>query len=118
MSNNKEVERIEEDDTAEDIRLLVVQAWREEKSATNVVNEVMKIIHQELQKAREEEREIFKHEVIKLLAGNTPIYDKRKASGYNEGITSGWYAAREFIRLELNAKRDQSELDQPLPVNK
>lgn len=63
--------------------------------------------HQELQKAQAE----VKYEVIKLLAGNTPIYEKRKASAYNEGVTSGWYAAREFIRLELNAQQIQSELD-------
>lgn len=46
-------------------------------------------------------REEVKYEIIKLLAGNIPAYEKKRAKAYNEGVTSGWYAAREFIRQAL-----------------
>lgn len=75
-------------------------------SDTNKTRMELLGIVDEMQQACDERvaaaRQLLKHDIIKLLAGNIPAYEKKQSKAHNEGVTSGWYAAREFIRLEIN----------------
>lgn len=73
---------------------------------------VTELLHQELQKAREEERERI-YTAVSDYQDNVNISGSDFEAGFNEGVS----CLLKFLKEETLAKNHQSELDQPKEIN-